>query len=80
MKSEEIRKIFARGENQPSLFTIHYSLFIIFFGGVKKMKTILKAIMNWILLLLTGRGPIADEAVDEGICDFSGQGRDLYGN
>lgn len=64
----------------------HYSLFIIHYllsssvDTVKKMKTILKAIMNWILLLLTGRGPIADEAVDDGICDFSGQGRDLYGN
>lgn len=44
------------------------------------MKKRWKRILDWLLLLLTGRGPIADEAVDEGICDFSGQGRDLYGN
>ena len=24
MKSEEVMKIFARGENQPNLFTIHF--------------------------------------------------------
>ena len=42
------------------------------------MKT-LKKILNWILLILTGKGPIADEGVDNEICDFSGQGRDKYG-
>ena len=42
------------------------------------MKT-LKKILNWILFVLTGKGPIADEAVDNEICDFSGQGRDNHG-
>ena len=42
------------------------------------MKT-LKKILNWILLVLTGKGRIADEAVDNEICDFSGQGRDKRG-
>lgn len=42
------------------------------------MKT-LKKILNWILLILTGKGSIADEAVDNGMCDFSGQGRDKHG-
>lgn len=42
------------------------------------MKTI-KKILNWIMFLLTGKGPIADEAVDDSICDFSGQGRDKHG-
>ncbi len=45
----------------------------------KTWKQRLKRILDWILLLLTGRGPLADEAVDNGICDFSGQGRDRYG-
>ena len=42
------------------------------------MKT-LKKILNWILFVLTGKGAIADEAVDNEICDFSGQGRDKNG-
>ena len=42
------------------------------------MKT-LKKILNWILFVLTGKGPIANEAVDNEICDFSGQGRDNHG-
>ena len=28
MNNEKLMKIFARGENQPKLFIIHYSLFI----------------------------------------------------
>ena len=39
---------------------------------VKEMKKILK----WLLSIFTGK---SDEAVDAGICDFSGQGRDKYG-
>ena len=42
------------------------------------MKT-LKKILNWILFVLTGKGSIGDEAVDNDICDFSGQGRDKHG-
>lgn len=42
------------------------------------MKT-LKKILNWILLILTGKGPIADDAVDKGLIDYSGQGRDKHG-
>ena len=38
----------------------------------KEMKKILK----WLLSIFTGK---SDEAVDAGICDFSGQGRDKYG-
>ena len=43
------------------------------------MKKILKAIINIFVLILTGKGRLADEAVDDGICDFSGQGRDRHG-
>ena len=42
------------------------------------MRT-LKKILNWILFVLTGKGSIADEGVDNDICDFSGQGRDKHG-
>lgn len=42
------------------------------------MKTI-KKILNWIMLILTGKGPIADKAADDDICNFSGQGRDKHG-
>jgi hypothetical protein len=35
--------------------------------------------LNWVVLLLTGKGEIGNRAVDDGICDFGGQGRDQYG-
>lgn len=40
---------------------------------------ILKNILNWFVFLLTGKGELADEMVDEGFIDYSGQGRDKYG-
>lgn len=40
----------------------------------------LKKIVNWFLLVLGFKSDLTDEAVDAGICDFSGQGRDRYGN
>lgn len=43
-----------------------------------KMK-LLKKILNWFMLLLGAKSELTDEAVDAGICDFSGQGRDKYG-
>lgn len=39
----------------------------------------LKRALEWVLFILTGREQIAREAVDEVLCDFSGQGRDKYG-
>lgn len=44
-----------------------------------RRKNRLKRLLNWIFFIFTMRGAIADEAVDAGICDFSGQGRDKYG-
>ena len=38
------------------------------------MKKKLKNFFDWVLLLLTGGGPIAEEAAQQGLCDFSGQG------
>lgn len=43
------------------------------------MKRKLKCAVEWVLFILTGRGIIAREAVEDGLCDFSGQGRDRYG-
>lgn len=40
---------------------------------------ILKKIGHWIMFLLTGKGPIADEAIKEGLIDYSGEGRDENG-
>lgn len=45
---------------------------------VKKMK-ILKNILNWFMLLVVAKSELTDEAVNEAICDFGGQGRNKYG-
>ena len=43
------------------------------------MKKFLKRVADWFVFLLTGKGPIGDEAVNDDIVDYSGQGRDKYG-
>lgn len=43
------------------------------------MKNVLKRMLDWFVFLLTGKGEIANEAIDEGLIDYSGQGRDKYG-
>lgn len=40
---------------------------------------ILKNILNWFVFLFTGKGELADEMVDEGLIDYSGQGRSKNG-
>ena len=40
---------------------------------------ILRTIWNCILFVLTGKGPIADEAIKDGLIDYSGEGRDENG-
>ena len=42
-------------------------------------KKILRAILDTFVLLLTGKGRLADEAIEAGLVDYSGQGRDCYG-
>ena len=39
----------------------------------------LRKIGGWIMLLLTCKGEIADEAVSAGVITYEGQGRDEYG-
>lgn len=46
---------------------------------MKKFVKVLKAIVNVIIFLLTGKGEIADEAIREGVISFEGQGRNKYG-
>ena len=43
------------------------------------MKRTLKKIWAVILLIFAHSGPSADKAVEEGLCDFSGQGKDRFG-
>ena len=43
------------------------------------MKKVLKSILNWMMFILTGKGEVARKSVDDGIIDYSGQGRDKYG-
>ena len=40
---------------------------------------ILKNILIWFMLLLGAKSELTDEAVNDGICDFSGQGRNACG-
>ena len=43
------------------------------------MKNVLKRILDWFMFLLTGKGEIANEMIDDDLIDYSGQGRDKYG-
>ena len=40
---------------------------------------IFKNILNWLVFLLTGKGELADEMVENGVVSFEGQGRDKFG-
>ena len=39
----------------------------------------MKKFLDWLVFLLTGKGEIGKNAVDEGLIDLGGQGRDKYG-
>lgn len=45
--------------------------------AIKKIKKFFVGVGKLFVLLLTG---YSKDAVDDGICDYSGQGRDKYGN
>ena len=40
---------------------------------------ILKSVLDWFVFLLTGKGEIANEAVNECLIDYRGQGRNEFG-
>lgn len=40
---------------------------------------ILKSILDYLIFSLTGKGKTAEEMVDKGFIDYSGQGRNKYG-
>jgi len=44
---------------------------------LKKIKKFFVRVGKLFVLILTG---YSKEAVDDGVCDYSGQGRDKYGN
>ena len=44
------------------------------------MKKVFKAILETVLFVLGFDGEIRRQSVNDGICDFSGQGRDKYGH
>jgi hypothetical protein len=39
----------------------------------------MKKILDFIVFILTGKGDLAKEAIDEGLISYEGQGRDKYG-
>ena len=43
------------------------------------MKEKFKRALAWLVFALSGGGDIATEAVNDGLCDFSGQGKNKYG-
>lgn len=45
----------------------------------KDMKKAVKKIIDALVFLFGIGGKIRDDAVDDGSCNFSGQGRDKYG-
>ena len=46
----------------------------------KNMKKIIVHIWNGLMFLLTGKGTFADEMIEAGVIDYSGQGRDSCGH
>ena len=43
------------------------------------MKKIIKKVLDWIIFIMTGKGDLANEMIEAGVLDYSGQGRDKYG-
>lgn len=46
---------------------------------MKKILKVFRRILDWIVFIFSGKGAIADEGIESGLLDFSGQGRDRYG-
>jgi hypothetical protein len=46
---------------------------------MKKVVEIIVRAFDWFMFLLTGKGKLADEMIDEGLIDYSGQGRNEFG-
>lgn len=44
------------------------------------MKKFFKRVADWLIFLFTGKGKIGEEAADEGLVDYSGQGRSKRGD
>ena len=46
---------------------------------MEKIKSILKAVVDVVVFIMTGKGEIGESGVEEGVLDYSGQGRDSFG-
>ena len=40
---------------------------------------VIKSVLKWLQFFMTGKGEVADEAIREGLIDYSGQGRNEFG-
>lgn len=47
--------------------------------ALKKIARTIKAFWSVVVFALSHKGDIADEAVDEGLCDYGGQGKNEHG-
>ena len=45
----------------------------------KIFKKLFEKLADILMFMLTAKGPIADEMVEAGVLDYSGQGRNEYG-
>lgn len=63
----------------PILVSIYTKLYHKLTHRIKLLKT-LKSILDYTLFALFGTGDLKRTSVDDNICDYSGQGRDKYGN
>lgn len=43
------------------------------------MKKFIKKVLDWVMFIMTGKGDLANEMIEAGVLDYSGQGRDKYG-
>ena len=44
------------------------------------MKKVLSWLLNLFIFMFTAKGEWANECIEAGLIDYSGQGRDKYGN
>ena len=72
-------KGFYYGEPTEAYNKVFYGDLIAHFGAEEvTKKKFLKRVADWFMFVFTCKGPIADEAVDDDVVDYSGQGRDKY--
>lgn len=66
-------------EEIPGLRVTHWMPLPLDPDEKRGFKYYIRRALAWLTFILAGRGEIADEGVDAGILDYSGEGRDSYG-